>query len=321
MRWFDREPHPLVVGLQAAPGIGVGVGLGFGLAASLTGVARRKIAVALLGAALSLVSIRFGGRVARSKPRRTRPIDEPYLRVLSANLLDQNSSFYRVAEAIRSHDADVVVTIETTATWMEQLELRWQIQPVARAPGGSVDDTEVVIWSALPAATASLPVGRAEFPLARFETTGGPVTVVGVHIQSPARRSGLHLWKEQLSALTNWARSQHESFVLAGDFNAGRGNPSMRSLCASATDAALRASQPAASTFPATTFPFGSLPLPFRLMDLDHVLVSGSIDVAAFGTGTVHGSDHDLVWADIAVRSPTEDGSGTTATTTGTRTR
>jgi endonuclease/exonuclease/phosphatase (EEP) superfamily protein YafD len=301
MARLGREPHPLVVGLQAAPRVGVASGL----FASLTGVISRKASLALAGAALSLVWMRVGHHVVSSKPSRSRRTDEPGLRVLSANLLKWNRSFSRAADSIGAHDADVIVTIETTAMWMERLGQHWDAQPLAHASGGSIDDTEVVIWSVLPAvATGSLSLGHADFPWARFETAAGLVTVVGVHIKSPVRRSGLRLWKDQLAALTTWTRSQHEPFVLAGDFNAGLGNPSMRSLCATVTDAARRIGVPAAATFPATTYPVGSRPLPFRLMDLDHVLVSGSIDVAAFGTGTVHGSDHDLVWADVTVKPP-----------------
>lgn len=301
MAKLGREPHPLVVGLQAARRVVVASGL----VAALTGVFSRTRSLVLAGASLAFVWMWLGRHVVSSKASKSRGTEEPRLRVLSANVLKWNRSFSRAAESIGTHDADVIVTIETTATWMERLRHHWDAQPVAHASGGSIDETEVVIWSALPAvATGSLRLGPADFPWARFETAGGQVTVVGIHIQSPVRRSGLRLWKDQLASLATWTSSQHEPFVLAGDFNAGLGNPSMRSLCATVTDAALAAGLPGALTFPATTYPVGSLPLPFRLMDLDHVLVSGSIDVEAFGTGTVHGSDHDLVWADVTVRPP-----------------
>ena len=301
MARLGRESNPLVVGMQAAPRVGIASGL----VALLAGALSRTTALVLAGPVLSLVWMRLGRHATASTPSRSRRADAPPLRVLSANLLKWNRSFSRAAESIGAHGADVIVTIETTAMWTDELRHRWDAQPLVRAAGGSIDDTEVVIWSVLPAvATGSLRLGNGDLPWARFETAAGLITVVGVHIQSPLLPSGLRLWKQQFAALTTWTGEHDEPFVLAGDFNAGLGNPSMRSLCARVTDAALRAGRQVPATFPATTYPVGSIPLPIRLMDLDHVLVSSSIDVEAFGTGTVHGSDHDLVWADVTVRPP-----------------
>ena len=307
-----REPHPLVVGIQAAPPLGIALG-------AVGAAAFRSKGWWVVGVASGAAWVAVGAVARRSFPASKTP-HAAGIRVLSANVLKWNRSYDEVARTLDARDADVMITIETSQQWRTELASRMRAVPIVSAAGGSSDETSVVIWSErTPEASGTIRCGDGDFPWARFATTGGSLLIVGVHVQSPAQRGQFGRWKAQLAALRAWSASRTEPFVLAGDFNAALTNPSLHALVGHVDDAARAAGARCTATYPSITYPLGRLRLPIRLMTLDHIFVGGTARSTQFDRGRLPGSDHDLVWADVEVSASRPVGADTDPTTSASR--
>lgn len=131
---------------------------------------------------------------------------------------------------------------------------------------------------------------------AAISGTSGRLHVTAIHIDSP-RPGHTPSWRKELRQLGDLQRALPGSppAILLGDFNASHDHREFRDLLATGfKDAAQAAGKGLAPTWPS-----GSSMPPF--VALDHVLVTPDIQVMAFATITVPGTDHSAVVAELTL--------------------
>jgi endonuclease/exonuclease/phosphatase (EEP) superfamily protein YafD len=198
----------------------------------------------------------------------------------------------------RARNIDIVALPELAPAGLEALEAAGL---AAQFPFRALDvdwaGTGSAILSRFPL-DSSARVPESSFYQSRAEAaipgTSGGIHVTAVHIDSP-RPGHTPLWREELGQLGELQRALPGSppAILLGDFNAGHDHREFRELLATGfKDAAQAAGKGLAPTWPS-----GSSIPPF--VALDHVLVTPDIEVMAFATITVPGTDHSAIVAEL----------------------
>lgn len=302
--------------------VGSTLGSALGLGVVLSGANSRPYLLAVQAAYQALVLLAIAGAGAAAAIRRrsvlrvsvtvcilwaaflaevhlqSKPLSnsrESAFTVVAANLLYTNVQPLDVVAALATHDADVLVTVETPPTVASALVMRGY----RLAARGGMLGSNTMIWSTHEArALPPIILNDRALPVAEVLLSDGPVVVAGVHLMSPTNKETLRRWKLNWDGLLPALRALEGSVVVAGDFNSSRVHPPMRKLGESYGNSSARSiSSPFHPTWP--TMPYQWWSLPVQIFDLDHVLVRG-VAVYASDRFVIPGSDHLGVRASLA---------------------
>jgi endonuclease/exonuclease/phosphatase (EEP) superfamily protein YafD len=230
----------------------------------------------------------FSNRPRRIKERGN---SNKQITVVSSNVLWSNEKPKAAAEKLLSHHPDVLVMVEHTSLLATHLPegnfLSWPI------PDG-VTSSEVSVWS--PHAIKEVGfagAGSRRLPIVEV-TIGEQVwRVLPVHTQAPTTKRLQRAWERQLSGLSLSISRLSNIDVVCGDFNAALTHRQMRHMIKesgySNAIAPLKAQR-------ATWGPRGI----YRLMAIDHMLVSSSVSVGTTKITRIPGSDHKAIVATLS---------------------
>ena len=220
------------------------------------------------------------------------------LRVLSLNLLYNNTQVAAALEEVSRTRADVVFCSEVTPEWQAGLSAGLASFP-HRCLHGAPGCYGVALYSRLPLRDAVVvPVGFDWAPAIRavVETAAGPVGLLGVHTPRPGSRRRCEQRNIALKALPAVVATLPTPHIVLGDFNATPWNPSYRAML-DATKLVPLSHCDFRPTWPS------SLPWPLRI-PIDHVLASDGVGLEHAEVGASFGSDHLPLFAVLRVARP-----------------
>ena len=218
--------------------------------------------------------------------------DEPYstggreLKLLQANVHSTNTDYARFLALIDDEQPDVVVVQEVSPAWAEglkRLEGAWPHRVVEARDG----NFGIALLSKLPlaatAVVASEPLG---FPtiVATLDVSGRRLQLIGTHPMIPLGQRNYAARNAQLTTTGDLLRRGDGARVLVGDLNTSMWDLNYRTLEARTGLRNVRRGFGVLPTWP--TF------LPFAMIPIDHVLVSGEVGVIDARKGPHIGSDH-----------------------------
>ncbi|MEM9378330.1 MAG: endonuclease/exonuclease/phosphatase family protein [Planctomycetota bacterium] len=240
-----------------------------------------------------------------------RPLEarQPALDLVCANVLQPNTRYEEVLDAIQAQDADVVCLVEVNSHWRERALATLGDRYPHHLEGGDTADWWPSTWGLLLLSRTPLTRARVEELMnegrrlrpilcADVELDGEPVTVQLAHAQRPGRAWRLSDRRRHFEALVRPRDAEH--LVVLGDLNTTSSSPLFAELC---RDARVRDSRAGYGRLPTWTSPRGLLRLgPLRAprrfqpaFAIDHALVSEGLVVLGRGTFDIPGSDHDGV--------------------------
>ncbi len=208
------------------------------------------------------------------------------LRVLSLNLHEANRDHEAVRALIRDEQPDLLLLMEYTDRWFEDLIDLTEVYPhvIARPQSGPFG---IALFSAHPFESADIAfIGEQPHPsvVARITVGDTPLTVIGTHPKPPLGAEASRLRNAQLAALAARAEQIRPPLLLLGDLNITRFSPHFRRLLARS---GLRDSAVGFSYQP--TWPTYAPPI---LIPIDHALYSEGIGILDRRVGPHVGSDH-----------------------------
>ncbi len=223
--------------------------------------------------------------------------------VATANVLYGDADPTSVMTLAMEQDVDVLVVVELDAQLLASLEERGIDELYPHRFGWASPGAEgTMVWSRLPITRGK----GLDMPLAsldvQVETDQGPLTLLGVHVQRPSF-GGAAGWVRDLKALRRVVADVEGPLVLMGDFNATLEHRPLAGVLEAgdlvdsvqATDSGWRPTWPSNGVWNI----FG-LPLP-SLVQIDHVLTNGDVDVHESSTYELPGTDHRAVVARISL--------------------
>jgi len=222
-------------------------------------------------------------------------INEPNVRVLTANLLSINEEAELLLDLVESSDPDVIVLQELSPMWIRALAPLRETHKFHVERGRS-DHFGIGTYSRIPLENAEVfNLADARYPAIRadIQVNGRLVSVLNMHTVPPLTADLFTIRNEQLEAAAMFADAADDLTIVAGDLNITMWSPYYRKL---ETDSELRNVRRGFGIIP--TWP-ANLPL-FKIA-LDHVLVSQDIFVIDLERGTDIGSDHLPLIADLFV--------------------
>ncbi len=260
-------------------------------------VARRWIA---LGAALLLLAPLLLWELPDVLPGGDRPAAGAHrLTVMEFNTKVGEADPGALIRAVDDRRVDVLVLAESSADFVQRLQ---DGGLTARLPYADPGDpgSSVQIWSRWKLTPQQpLPGTTDPGPRALVATPWGPLTVTGLHAISPTG-GRIPQWERDLRAVESAERSATGRQVVAGDFNASTDHGPFRDLLdgAGLVDATDRAG--IGHGWPTLTWPANRWYLP-PLVQIDHVLVKGGVEVDEVSTVEIPGSDHRALVASLAL--------------------
>jgi endonuclease/exonuclease/phosphatase (EEP) superfamily protein YafD len=238
--------------------------------------------VMLTAAAVNAMDVAPWGQ---SAPALTEEGGRP-IKLLLANLYHGNGEAHRLADLVRQEDPDLMVALEVTERWSEDLRSSTAGMP-HRLVYPRADPFGIALYSRWPLADARLVTLAADLPpgiAARLDLEGGPLTVMAAHPLPPESRAWWEARNRHLSALAEASRSIEGPVILAGDLNVTMWSSHYGLLVRDTNLRDVRRGFGVLPTWPAQ--------LPPAMIPLDHCLVSPELSVEDVRTGPRIGSDH-----------------------------
>lgn len=220
--------------------------------------------------------------------------------VMALNVGSRGVDAEALLSLARARNIDVLALPELAPLGLEALEAAGL---AAHFPYRAVDVDWVGVGSAIFSRfplDSSARVPESSFHQSRAEAAipgaSGGIHLTAVHVASP-RPGHTPFWRQELRQLGDLQRALPGSppAILLGDFNASHDHREFRDLLATGfKDAAQAAGKGMAPTWPSGS----GIP---GFVTLDHVLVTPDIEVIAFATITVPGTDHSAVVAELTL--------------------
>ncbi|MEZ6015101.1 MAG: endonuclease/exonuclease/phosphatase family protein [Planctomycetota bacterium] len=242
-------------------------------------------------------------------PRFRAPVDGAALRVATINVLASNRDGERVRGWIRAEDPDVVAVQEVGLFWLQELrklEDRWPYRLTTVADERQIHEQTFTMAllskRALRLVECLGEERRGGGIVAELELEGRAVRVVIAHPGRPGRRGLVPRRNQILAQVAERAAAADAAgaaCVVLGDLNTSSGSPAFARLL---RDGRLGDSRRGFGRQPTWRM---ERPIPGVWVDIDHVLVNDSFDVADRRRGPDTGSDHRPVAADLILRPTT----------------
>ena len=164
------------------------------------------------------------------------------LRVLSANVWNDNRTPERVLELVRTSDADLVVLVDARRkSWRPVLTELGTRYPYATRQSWRNGRAPVILFSRFPILSETVmqaPRGRRPYLVAKLDVDGETLVVVGVHSSSP-RLTGAGHSRRRNRELDHIAAALSDAdgpVIATGDFNVTPWSPHFRDLLAAGMD-------------------------------------------------------------------------------------
>lgn len=209
------------------------------------------------------------------------------LTILLANVLTSNKEYERVRQLVRSEAPDIVVLLEVSETWLNELSSLEENYPhVVSSPRS--DNFGIAMLSRIPFEESELvEIGEAGLPtaVARIRFGDASVTVIATHPLPPTRRASAHYRNQQIKELADYVHAVGKPIIVMGDLNTTPYSPHFKRLLRESGLRDSRCGRGIQGTWQAHLPPFLRIPL-------DHVLHSPEINVLDRKLGPDIGSDH-----------------------------
>ncbi len=221
--------------------------------------------------------------------------NEKRLRVMSFNVLTENTNQVEAVSHAMKSDADIVCLLEVDESW------RVALQPLRVKYPHHVEEMNngnfgIACYTRLPMKSLEVKwftIWRLPTVVMNLDHLGRPLTFIGTHPIPPMGGQDAQAWREQLSGIAVLVAGLSGEVIAAGDFNATPWCEGMR-LLREKSGLDFHSVDP---VWP----PTWGLNLPM-MIPIDHVLVKGGLTVQKRVIGPVTGSDHRSVTVEI-VRS------------------
>ncbi len=225
----------------------------------------------------------------------TRRMTQQPCRALLANVLSSNRAYERLRRVIREANPDVIVLTEVTQAWLTALEdfrAPYPFTKVVVLDGGF----GIAVMSRLPFEHAEATyIGQVGLPsiVVRLSLHGRRVTLVATHPLAPLWPSHARLRNQQLAALAEYVRREHDPVILLGDLNTTSWSPVFQDLI---RHSRLRDSRVGFGVQPSCSVATALVQIP-----IDHCLVSSEVIVHHRQVGPNIGSDHSPIIVDFSI--------------------
>lgn len=229
------------------------------------------------------------------------PAEGARLRVMSSNVLYGRADPASAAAALRSADADVVVLLEVSETFLTSPEVAEALASyphrVGRAtPAGVQNAAPTMVLSRTPLTEMAQLISGFDQYVVRVNVGGTPVTLVAAHPLNMV--GGGTRWEREGLILRDGVRPYlGDPLVIAGDLNAVPEHLTLRRLLAEGLT--LAAQQAGAGWQPTFAGELHDAP---PLIAIDHVLVNERVTATSYRTIRIKDTDHHAVVADLVVR-------------------
>lgn len=206
----------------------------------------------------------------------------PAIRLVVANVWDENPTPAAVPDSMIGRGADIVVAVEMPS------DAFYEAMSASAASRGlefTSEQGRQAVWSRFPIHTIDeLGLPEARVMRVRVDVPDAPFVLYVVHGLNPFRETSFADQLAFTEALLAAIDTEREPVVVAGDLNTSDRVLSYRQLDAALTDA-MRAGAPGATTY------LGGL-WPTLMLRIDHIFVTRSWCASDPGTFTPAGSDH-----------------------------
>jgi endonuclease/exonuclease/phosphatase (EEP) superfamily protein YafD len=259
----------------------------------------RNVAVGILfvaGINLAVIVPLYLGSPGDSRP------DAPTVEVMSYNLLSTNDQYAEVADFIRQNEPDLVLLHEASLPWETAMDSAGLDYEVVKARSEDLIFGTLVMVRRPSSDMSVVSFGFAESDPRSVEVVFQPdgwdipLHVLSSHPLAPTEAPRASLRDAQLEFAANWASSQSEPYLVAGDLNATPWSWPFRNLLEVGR---LRNSQigfGVQPTFAANSNPFFRVPI-------DHLVQSEGLVVRERALGPAMGSDHFPVLVTLELAS------------------
>lgn len=219
------------------------------------------------------------------------PASAQPLSVVSLNAEHAQASVDDVMALVTEREPDLLVLIEVTEPYLEELVAAGLEFPF-RTPGPVSDNgaSGTVIFSGYPMDAMSVDQQAVthEQPAVVVNVEGSPTVVRAVHPLAPVP-GDLESWREALREIGQWQKSVGgQRLILVGDFNATRAHAAFREASEGLRDASGKWAEP--------TWPTDRWYPPFAT--IDHILTRGYTSSDS-GASQIANTDHRAIWATI----------------------
>jgi len=210
----------------------------------------------------------------------------PSFKLLHANVLSSNREHSRFIELVLDESPDLVVVQEVSSDWATALDALHDDYPHGLIEPRS-GNFGIALLSRIPLdssfVVASAPLAHPTL-VAEVSLGGRSLTVVTTHPTIPVGRSMFDARNAQLDSVSELVGSLAGPVMLVGDLNTGLWDLHYKKLESGTGLVNARRGYGILPTWP--TF------LPFAMIPIDHVLVSGTVRVTELRAGPRIGSDH-----------------------------
>ncbi|GAB4577665.1 MAG: endonuclease/exonuclease/phosphatase family protein [Anaerolineales bacterium] len=219
----------------------------------------------------------------------------PVYRLLSANVLRDNTEFNRVLDLIQTTDPDIILLQEINQRWLDALSLE-NTYPYA-VPLPRDDHFGYALYSKFPMLeTQKYHLGDGQYfaVVAEIQLADQTFTFIGTHPPPPTGQAAAQRRNIQLQKIVAFADNQPGHVMLAGDLNTTSWSPFFAEAFAGSSLIDSRLGFGIQPTWPMDR------PFFFRI-PIDHVFTTAGIAILHRTTGPQIGSDHLPVILDFAI--------------------
>ena len=205
--------------------------------------------------------------------------------ILSINLLASNSDYLEALELIREKDPDMVVLLELSPQWKEEMQVLNGDFPFRKMFPQS-DNFGIGILSKIPMQAQVTDFGSGFPPSihSQLQINDHSVSLLATHPVPPVSQEMFSFRNAQLEEIAKLSRGEARNFVLAGDLNTSSYSKHFQELLEQGDLVDSRKGFGIASTWPADLF--------ILRTTLDHFLLRGNMEVLERTTERSIGSDH-----------------------------
>lgn len=210
--------------------------------------------------------------------------DIPSLDVLSINLLSSNYEFGKANQHIHSVDPDVLLLIEYTTAWHQNLSLDAYPHHIKSI---REDNFGIALYSKIPFEESKIidfTNTRFPFAYANLNWQNKPLHILGVHYENPIGNRASSIRDFQMKASTLFLQPLKGSTILIGDFNCTPYSNAFKNLRNQTDLVDSRPKYMIGSSWPSFFFPL--------MIPIDHALISSDLSLSKRILGPEVGSDH-----------------------------
>ena len=293
VRLSRTQRHPLLIGVA-------GIGMRLLVPAyplTVAAVVKRKWWLAAVAAVLSAGNVVWLSLQYERGQQRCAPPRAATLRLISANMLFNNSDVGTLGRDLTATDADVILLQEVSMENFAKLRMSGLFEAY---PYQVWNDLRTIyssaILSRLPITNEkAIDVAGQRMGQAAVATAAGTVRLINVHTMAPESTPKAAQWRVQLAGLAQLRDDRFHAVIMAGDFNATSDHAPFQEL----TSSGLRDAFGEAGRGTGATWPQWKGPV-MPLMRLDHVLVDDGVIVTRAEVQANRGSDHRRLAVDLA---------------------